>query len=71
VIVGADRRPAPHFAAQQLDSAVGDDLVGVHIGRGAGAGLEDIDRELVVPSSCDHLVAGLCNGVGQSLIQQP
>ena len=38
----------------QLDGAVGDHFVGVHVGRRAGAGLKDIDDEfLVVPSVND------------------
>jgi hypothetical protein len=36
------------LAAEQLGGAVGDHLVGVHVGLGAGAGLPDDEREVVV-----------------------
>ena len=37
-------------ATRQLGGAAGDDLIRVHVGRGAGAGLEDVERELGVPA---------------------
>ena len=49
----------PMYAAGQLDGAVGDHLVGVHVGLGAAAGLPDAQREMVVERSRDHLVGGL------------
>src|SRR5439155_17478838 len=39
---GATRAP------QQFTGAIGDDLVGVHVGRGAGTGLKNIEDEVVV-----------------------
>ncbi len=36
----------------------GDDLVGVHIGRGTRAGLEDVDGEMLVAFACDDAVSG-------------
>ncbi len=47
---------------------VGDDLVGVHVGLGAGAGLPDNQWELVVTAACDDLVAGFGNG-GELLLR--
>ena len=47
------------LVAHQLERAVGDHLVGVHVGRGAGAALEDVEPELVVELSVDELLAGL------------
>ena len=38
-----------HRPAQALGRQVGDHLVGVHVRRRARAGLEDVDREVVVP----------------------
>ena len=38
----------PERPAEELDRAVGDDLVGVHVGLGAAAGLPDHQREVVV-----------------------
>ena len=48
VVVGVHGRLAAALPAQQLVGPVGDDLVGVHVGLGAGAGLPDDERELVV-----------------------
>ena len=51
VVVGMDRAflALRADAEAQLDVRhVGDHLVGVHVGRGAGAGLVDVDREVVV-----------------------
>ena len=49
VIVGMDRLLLVEaIAAGQLDGPIADDLVGVHVGRGAGAGLVDVDGKLVV-----------------------
>ena len=46
----ADAVPEPHVGQ------VGDHLVGVRVGRGAGAGLIDVDREMdVVPGVGDFL----------------
>jgi len=36
-----------HCAAQDLNRSIGDDLVRVHIGLGAGAGLPDYERKMV------------------------
>ena len=48
VVVGMNRLLAAHFAAEHLDCAVGDHLIGVHVGLGAGAGLPHDQREVVV-----------------------
>ena len=58
VVVGVDRLLAAQLAAGQLDGAVGDDLVGVHVRLGAAAGLPDAERELVVELPVDDLVGG-------------
>ena len=44
--------------AEQFQSAVGDDLVGVHVRRGPRSTLDDVDDELVVPSPGLDLVTG-------------
>ena len=64
VVVGMDRLLAARHAARELDGAVGDDLVGVHVRLGAGARLEDDERELLVPPSRDHLVGRARDEVG-------
>ena len=50
VVVRMDRLLRAHHAAGELDRAIGDDLVGVHVGLGAGAGLEDDKRETRRPT---------------------
>ena len=59
VIVGVHGGLGAHGAARNLDGAVGDDLVGVHVRLRARAGLEDDQREVVVELAGDDLVAGL------------
>ncbi len=59
------------LAAQDLGGPVGDHLVGVHIVAGAGAGLERVDDELVIPAPIDDLLGSLDDGSGARFIQQP
>jgi len=64
VVIGMDQLPAA-LAAEQFPGAIGDDLVGVHVGRSAGAGLENIQDELAVPLAINDLLGRLDNGGGQ------
>ena len=43
---------------EQLERAVADHLVGVHVGRGAGAALDHVDHELLEQLALAHLLAG-------------
>ena len=52
-----------NFAALKSGCQGSDDLVGVHIRGGAGSGLENIDRELVVMFASDNLFGAFNNGV--------
>src|SRR5712692_3356081 len=45
--------------SRQLDGPVADDLVGVHVGGGARAGLVDVDGALVVEFACGDYAGGL------------
>ena len=45
-------------AAEQLGGAVGQHLVHVHVVRRAGAGLIDVDDELIAQLPGEHLVGG-------------
>ena len=63
------RRFGAALAAQNFDRAVGDHLVGVHVGLGAGAGLPDDQREVIVQLAVDHLLPGLADGVGQARVE--
>lgn len=65
VVVGVDGLLAAHGAAEDLDGAVGDDLVGVHVGLGAGAGLPDDEREVVDELERGNLLGGLDDGLAQ------
>ena len=49
---------------------LGDHLVGVHVGGGAGAGLEDVDRELVVVLAGADRLAGGGDALGEILVEQ-
>jgi hypothetical protein len=54
VVVGMDRASSSALAGGGLIGDAGDDLVGVHVGRGAAAGLEDIDDELAIVPPLGH-----------------
>ena len=49
---------------------LGDHLVRVHVRRGARAGLEDVDRELVVVLALGHLVTGAGDALGDLGVEQ-
>ena len=57
-------------AAEHLDRPVGDHLVDVHVARGARAGLEDVDRELVVELALGHLAAGVQHGLDLLVVER-
>ncbi len=71
VIVGMDVLVLAQVAAQQLGGAIGDDLVAVHVEADAGARLEDVDHEFLVPLALLNFLGGLDDGVGGLLIHQP
>ena len=53
----------------QLEPAVGDDLVRIHVGRRAGAALNDVERELVVQLPIQDLRARAFDG-GQDFFRE-
>ena len=55
---GSQYSYSPFSLAHEFEGAVGDDLVGVHVGGGAGAALEDVELELVVELAVDEVAAG-------------
>jgi len=63
VIVGVDGLLGTHGTAQDLNGAVGDDLVGVHVGLGTGAGLPDDQREVVQQLTLSDLSGGLLDSL--------
>ena len=62
MIVGVDLLGSK-FASKNLNGTVGNDLVRVHVGLGAGAGLPDDKREVVVKLSFDDFVGGLDDSI--------
>jgi hypothetical protein len=71
VVVGVDRLPGAELAAPDLDRAVRDDLVGVHVRGGPGPGLEDVEDELVVQVALHDLLRRLDDVVPEALVQKP
>ena len=71
VVVGVDRFFRSDLAAQHLDGAVRDHLVGVHVRLGARSGLPDDEREMVVPFALDHFGRRLDDGPAEFRIEQP
>ena len=62
-VIGAAR------AAEQLRGAIGEHLVGVHVVRRAGAGLIDVDDELIAQLTGEDFVGGGDDRVGASAIE--
>ena len=65
MIVGVDRLLGAHCAAEDLNGAVGDDFVGVHVGLGARAGLPDNEGEVVDELERGHLFGCLLDGLSK------
>ena len=65
VVVRVNRVFRADRAAQHLDGAVGDNLIGVHVRLGAGPRLPDGKREVVVQLAFGDFQSGLGDGVGQ------
>ena len=63
-------RARPARFAENLHRAVADDLICVHIGRGAGAGLEDVYDEFRIQRAVHHLLRCLINCGGTNVVQQ-
>ena len=56
MVIGVNRFLRSHFAAQHFNGTVGDDFIGIHVGLGAGAGLPDDEREMLVKLSLDDFL---------------
>ena len=65
MVVRVHRLLGADGAAQHLDGAVGDHLIGVHVGLGAGARLPDDEREIVVELAFGHFQRRRRNGLAQ------
>ena len=71
VVVRVHGRLAAALAAEPLVGEAGDDLVGVHVGLRAGAGLPDDERELVVVFALHDLGGGRRDRVGDARLELP
>jgi hypothetical protein len=65
VVVGVDGLLGSHLSSENLNSTVGDNLVGVHVGLGSGTGLPDDEGEVVGELSGDNLIGSLLNGLSE------
>lgn len=63
VVVGVHRLLRSHLATQDLDGTVRDDLVGVHVGLGAGTSLPNDKREVVHELALGNLGGSLLNSL--------
>lgn len=63
VVVGVDGLLGTHGTTEDLNGTVGDDLVGVHVGLGAGTSLPDDQREVVQQLALGDLSGGLLNSL--------
>lgn len=68
VVIGVDGLLAAHLAAEDLNSPVGDDLVGVHVGLGTGTGLPDDEGEVIQELAVGNLLGSLLNSLANLLI---
>ena len=69
VIVRVNYFVISFFAAEQLDSAVRDDLVGIHICRRTRAALNSIYYKVIKQPSAEDLIASQNNGICDTSVQ--
>ena len=70
VVVRVDNLVAPG-GLEGPRGELGDDLVGVHVRGRAGAGLEDVNREVAVVLAGRNLVGGVGNRLGELAVEHP
>ena len=58
------------FVSHDLERAISDNLVGVHVGCGACSALDHVHREHVVPLTGKNLLASLFDGCELSVCEQ-
>jgi hypothetical protein len=69
VVVRVDHGVVAFSPAEAFEREVRDDLVGVHVGRGAGAALDEVGDELVAHLARDQLVARTDDRVGDRRVE--
>jgi len=70
IIIGVNYGFVPEFAAVQLQGAVGDHFIDVHIGLCAAAGLPNHQGEMRVEFAVDDFLGGQDNQIGFFEVQQ-
>lgn len=63
MVVGVNGLLGAHGATEDLNSTVGDDFVGVHVGLSAGTSLPDDQREVVQQLTLGNLSSGLLDSL--------
>src|SRR5437588_12924160 len=65
-----DRLLRTQFAAQYLVGAVGDHLVEVHVGLGAGSGMPNHKWKMIVEFAVNHFARSASDGGGAALVER-
>jgi hypothetical protein len=63
VVVGVNGLLAAHLPSEDLNGAIADDFIGVHVGLGAGAGLPDNQGEVVDQLEVGNLLSSLLDSL--------
>ena len=70
MVIWMNRGFASQLSTKDLNSSVGDDLIGVHVGLGAGASLPDHQGEVVIIESArDDLISSLTDSLSHHRIK--
>ena len=70
MLVGVDEPVVTLLATGQLQRAIGDDLIGVHVGRRTGSALDHVDDELVMQLPTADLLTGTADRVESLVVEQ-
>ncbi|MND86971.1 hypothetical protein D3C80_789560 [compost metagenome] len=70
MVVGVKTGIIAFFVAKQFERTVGNDLIGIHVGGGAGSALDFIHHELPVQRAGADFAAGFGNGFHSFGVQQ-
>ena len=70
MVVRADILVFALLVAEHFQREIGDHLVSVHVGRGAGAPLNEVGHELLAHLAGDQLVAGGGDRIGDRRVQR-
>ena len=70
VVVGVAVIVVPTRMAEQFERAIGDDLVGVHVGRRARTALDHVDEKVLVMPAVLHLARGANDGISDRGFEQ-